>query len=209
MLKADFVPDSWDGEEPEFTTTSDISMSLVRHMRACSDTDPLDLPKVVEATKDRMIPKKQVQILIQKYPNLIREIRKSEQSPSHFIEMFIFNMEGYLKPIPSNALKDAKKKQIDLYNTYSVLFSKRLGGLDGYLESPNKIDDQTLRPLYEAREEVWIIEQRIYWRDYVKDLIGLTTNIARDDKRAIMDDLNFLMKNSKFLIKKKKIVKPI
>jgi hypothetical protein len=181
MLRADDVPITWDGEQPEFTITREIPKS----------------------------PKEEVKILIEKYPNLMKEIRKSDKSPRDFIEMFIFNMEGYLKPVPSNALKDANKKYSDLYDTYTVLFSKRMGGLDGYLESPNKIDDQTLRPLYEAREEIWVIEQKLYWRDYVKNLIGLTTNTSHIDKRIIMDHLNFLMENSKFLIKKKKIVKPI
>jgi hypothetical protein len=96
-----------------------------------------------------------------------------------------------------------------LYETYSVLFSKRNGGLAEYLEHPNRIDDQTLRPMYEVREEIWNIEQRIYWRDYVKDLIGLTTNTPLIEKGIVMSDLNFLMTNSKFLIKKKKIVKPV
>ena len=77
MLKADFVPDSWDGEEPEFTTTSDILMSFMRHIRTFSYTYPLYLSKVVEAQKDQKNSKKNIQIIIQKNPKLIREIRKS------------------------------------------------------------------------------------------------------------------------------------
>jgi hypothetical protein len=184
-LKANFVPDSWEEEESE--------------SEVITKSEILATPN----------PKEQIKIIIEKYPNLMKEIRKSDKSPGDFIDDIIFNMEGYLKPVPSNALKDAKKKYIELHNTYSILFLKKKGGLDGYLENPNKIDDQTLRPLYEVREEIWIIEQKIYWRDYVKDLIGLTTNTSHVNKRVIMDDLNFLMENSKLMIKKKKSLKLI
>ena len=95
--------------------------------------------KTVGKKKEKIIsisPKEKVKILIQKYPSLIRSIKNSDKSSREFIEMFIFNMEGYLKPVPSNALKDARKKYSDLYETYSVLFSKRNGGLAQYLVSP-------------------------------------------------------------------------
>jgi len=41
MLKANFVPESWDGEEPEFTAIPEITMSPKEHVKIIIQNYPI------------------------------------------------------------------------------------------------------------------------------------------------------------------------